>query len=76
MPFEPWMFVAMEDEGILDTRTGRINRVARFLVEQELEQIGMEEFRQACDTLNIDPGYFDQEDLGKIEYKIRQLLGR
>ena len=76
MPFEPWMFVAMEDEGILDTRTGRINRVARFLVEQELEQIGMEEFRQACDTLHIDPGYFDQEDLGKIEYKIRQLLGR
>lgn len=76
MPFEPWMFVAMEDEGILDTRTGRINRVARFLVEQELEQIGMEEFRQACYALNIDPGYFDQEDLGKIEYKIRQLLGR
>lgn len=76
MPFEPWMFVAMEDEGILDTRTGRINRVARFLVEQKLEQIGMEEFRQACYALNIDPGYFDQEDLGKIECKIRQLWGR
>lgn len=76
MPFEPWMFVAMEDEGILDTRTGRINRVARFLAEQELEQIGMEEFQQACYALHIDPGYFDQEDLGKIECKIRQLWGR
>ena len=47
MPFEPWMFMAMEYEGILETRTGRINRVARFLAEQKLEQIGMEEFRQA-----------------------------
>ena len=76
MPFEPWMFVAMEDEGILETRTGRINRVTRFLAEQKLEQIGMEEFRQACYALNIDPDYFDQEDLGKIECKIRQLWGR
>ena len=76
MPFEPWMFMAMEYEGILETRTGRINRVARFLAEQKLEQIGMEEFRQACETLNIDPDYFDQEDLGKIECKIRQLWGR
>ena len=76
MPFEPWMFVAMEDEGILETCTGRINRVTRFLAEQKLEQIGMEEVRQACETLNMDPDYFDQEDLVKIECMIRQLWGR
>ena len=76
MRFEPWMFVAMEDEGIMDTRTGRINRVAKFLVAQGLEQIGLEEFRQACYALDLDPGYFDQDDLKKIENKVRQLWER
>ena len=76
MRFEPWMFVAMEDEGIMDTRTGRINRVAKFLVAQELEQIGIEEFRDACYALDLDPGYFDQDDLKKIENKVRQLWER
>jgi hypothetical protein len=33
----------------------------------------MDEFRQACYALNLDPAYFDQEDLGKIENRIRQL---
>ena len=40
MYFEPWMFVAMEDEGIMDTRTGRINKVAKFLARQNLNYIG------------------------------------
>lgn len=75
MHFEPWMFAAMEDEGIMDTRTGRINRVAKFLAEQNLDSIGTEEFRDACYALNLDPYYFDREDLGKIENKIRDLSG-
>jgi hypothetical protein len=74
--FEPWMFAAMEDEGIMDTRTGRINRVAKFLVEQGLAYIGMDEFRQACYALGLDPAYFDGEDLGKIEARIRYLWGQ
>ena len=36
MYFEPWMFAAMEDEGIMDTRTGRINKVAKFLARQKI----------------------------------------
>ena len=40
MQFEPWMFAAMEDEGIMDTRTGRINKVAKFLAKQDLNYIG------------------------------------
>ena len=71
--FEPWMFAAMEDEGIMDTRLGRINRVAKYLTEQNLEYIGMDEFRQACYALNLDPDYFDQEDIEKIGQKIRSL---
>ena len=42
MHFEPWMFAAMEDEGIMDTRTGRINKVAKFLAKQDLNIIGNE----------------------------------
>ena len=40
MYFEPWMFAAMEDEGIMDTRTGRINKIAKFLARQSLDYIG------------------------------------
>jgi len=73
MHFEPWMFAAMEDEGRMDTRTGRINKVARFLAKQNLEYIGNAEFIQACHACGIDPYYFDQEDIQKIGEKIRNL---
>ena len=69
------MLAAMEDEGILDTRTGRINRVAKFLVDQHWNPIGMDEFHEACDALDLNPDYFDQEDLHAIERKIYRLLG-
>lgn len=73
MYFEPWMFVAMEDEGIMDTRTGRINKVAKFLARQNLNYIGNDEFIWACNAGGIDPYYFDQEDIEKIGQKIRSL---
>lgn len=73
MAFEPWMFVAMEDEGIMDTRTGRINKIAKFLARQNLDYIGNVEFIQACHACGIDPYYFDQEDIEKIGQKIRSL---
>ena len=58
MFFEPWMFAAMEDEGIMDTRTGRINRVAKFLARQNLNYIGNDEFIWACNACGIDPLLF------------------
>ena len=73
MPFEPWMLAAMEDEGIMDTRTGRINKVARFLAKQNLDYIGNAEFIQACHACGTDPNSFDQEDIQKIGEKIRTL---
>ena len=73
MFFEPWMFVAMEDEGIMDTRTGRINKIAKFLARQNLNYIGNDEFIWACKACGIDPYYFDQEDIEKIGQKIRSL---
>lgn len=73
MAYEAWMLAAMEEYGHMDTRTGRINKVARFLVQQNLSYIGNEEFVQACYACNIDPNYFDQEDMEKIERKIYEL---
>ena len=73
MYFEPWMFAAMEDEGIMDTRTGRINKVAKFLANQDLDYIGNEEFISACNTCNVDLYSFDQEDIEKFGQKIRNL---
>lgn len=73
MFFEPWMFAAMEDEGIMDTRNGRINKIAKFLARQNLDYIGNAEFIQACNACGIDPYYFDQEDIEKIGQKIRSL---
>ena len=72
--FEPWMFAAMEDEGIMDTRTGRINKVAKYLARQNLSYIGNGEFIQACHACGIDPYYFDQEDIDKIGRRIRDFL--
>ena len=73
MYFQPWMLAAMEDEGIMDTRTGRINKVAKFLARQNLNYIGNDEFIWACHACGIDPYYFDQEDIEKIGQKIRSL---
>jgi len=73
MFFEPWMLAAMEDEGMIDTRTGRINKVAKFLAKQGLDHIGNEAFIGACHACGIDPYYFDQEDIQKIGKKIADL---
>ena len=73
MFFEPWMFAAMEDEGIMDTRNGRINKIAKFLARQNLNYIGNDEFIWACNACGIDPYYFAQEDIEKIGQKIRSL---
>lgn len=73
MQFEPWMFAAMEEYGQMDTRTGRINKVARFLARENLEYIGNEEFIRACHACNVDPYGFDQEDIQKVERKLREL---
>lgn len=73
MHFEPWMFAAMEDEGIIDTQTGRINKVAKFLARQNLDYIGNSEFIQACHSCGIDPYHFDKDDIQKIGQKIQNL---
>ncbi len=72
--YEPWMFVAMEEYGIMDTRTGRCNRVARYLAENGPSYIGNREFVDACRACNVDPYSFDQSDIETIRRKLDDLF--
>ena len=70
MPFEPWMLTAMEEEGLMDTNEGCINRVAKYLSNSSNDTIDTEEFRSACFACNVDPDSFSQSDLEKLQNKL------
>lgn len=74
MAYEAWMLAAMEEYGHMDTQTGRINKIARYLAQLETDHIGNEEFIDACHACNIDPYSFDQEDLMQIEKKFYEFI--
>ena len=67
MKFEPWMFAAMEEEGIMDTQDGHIHRVAKYIKNNGYTHVGNAEFIQICKACNVDPYSFDSSDIEKIE---------
>ena len=71
MPYEPWMLAAMEEEGLTDTSEGCISRVAKELNESPEDEIGDGEFRRACLSCHVDPDSFTQEDLDRLQKKLR-----
>lgn len=73
MHYEPWMLAAMEEYGYMDTRTGRINRVARYLASQPEEYVGNEEFLRACNACGVSPEDFDRSDLEELQRKLDSL---
>jgi hypothetical protein len=73
MPYEPWMFVAMEEEGYTDTKEGQINRVAKYLAQGTGNEIGEQEFRRACAACGVKPSSFTQNDLNAIQKKLDQM---
>lgn len=70
---EPWMLAAMEDEGYINTNTGRINRVAKYLAQSPNNTIDTAEFRSACYASNVDPDSFTPRDLEQLQRKLNQL---
>lgn len=66
MPFEPWMFAAMEEEGFMDTTEGQINRVAKYLSDSPNSVVDINQFRNACYVCNVDPDSFRQSDLDRL----------
>ena len=73
MQFEPWHFAAMEDEGILDTHDGLINRVAKYLSHSPNSTIETEEFRDACYACSVNPDSFTQSDLNQLQRKLNEI---
>ena len=69
MRYEPWMLAAMEEEGIMDTHEGHINRVAKYIRESGMSYIGDDELSEACRECDIDPDSFDMDDIREIERK-------
>ena len=68
--FEPWMLAAMEEEGIMDTKEGHINRVAKYLKNTTTGDVSYSEFHSACKACNVNPDYFDQQDLDRLQDKL------
>ena len=68
---ELWMLAAMEAEGLMDTGEGCISRVAKVLGNSPNDVIDTDEFRRACYSCNVDPDSFDQDDLDRLQQKLR-----
>ncbi len=73
MELKPWMFCAMEEYGQIDTRQGRINRIARYLGEHTSGDIDAATFKHACSACGIDPHSFCQSDIDAIQKKLNEL---
>lgn len=73
MSFEPWELACMEDMGYIPTSHGLNMKVARFLANSENEDIGEEEFRDACVMCGVDPDSVTPEDLADIQSKLNEL---
>lgn len=73
MAYKAWHLAAMEDAGYLDTDTGLINRVARILAASPNDEIGTDEFRNACYEAGMDPDSFTQSDLDQLQRKLNDI---
>lgn len=71
--FKPWMLTAMEEEGLMDTSEGCINRVAKYLAKSPNDTIDTAEFRSACIAYNVDPDSFSQSELDKLQKKLNEI---
>ena len=68
---DPGFLGYMESEGCADTDEGLISRVAKVLNESPNEEIGTEEFRSACISAGVDPDSFTEEDLKRLQRKLK-----
>lgn len=73
MNFEPWMLAAMEDEGLMDTSHGLNMKVAKYLAQNAGDDIGNEEFFDACLACGVDPDSINSSDLRDIQNKLNRL---
>lgn len=73
MSFKPWHLAAMEDNGYMATSHGLNMKVARYLAKNGSEDIGEDEFIDACVTCGVDPSSVTPEDIADIQNKLDEL---
>lgn len=68
MTFEPWMFVALEENGYTDTREGILNRLALYLKQHYPNggYINEAEFRQICLACNVNLNNINKEHVVEL----------
>lgn len=71
MELKPWMLAAMEEKGYMTTNEGLISRVANYLSGSPNDIIETDEFRNACISCNVDPNSFSEEDLERLQSKLK-----
>ena len=71
MGYKAKHLAAMEERGYMDTSESLVNRVAQHLAKSPNDKIDTDEFRRACIACNVDPDSFTQEDLEKLQRKLR-----
>lgn len=73
MAFLPWQLAVMEDYGLMTTKEGLINRVARYLADNAEGTVDESFFRDACFNCDVDPDCFTDYDLEKLQKKLDEL---
>ncbi len=61
----------MESEGCMDTDEGLISRIAKVLNNSPNDVIDTADFRSACISVGVDPDSFTQDDLERLQRKLR-----
>ena len=73
MSYKAWHMGAMEENGYGATNNALINRVANYLAKYGSDNIGNEEFINACSKCGVDPYSFTEEDMEQLQRRLDQL---
>jgi hypothetical protein len=69
MSFTPWDFFVLDQI----TKEQNVDTVARHLADNYSGDVDYDEFCEACRECNIEPSYFDQDDINTIQHKLISL---
>ena len=62
----------MEEAGYFETNESLLNRVAKYLADNESNIIDTYMFHNACIACNVDPDSFTEKDLEILQLKLNK----
>ena len=69
--FEPWKLAAMDEAGVSGIREEPIDAVAEEILRMGITEVSRQDFDRACWNCNIAPSNFTQEDLDRLERRLK-----